>query len=89
MENMKGFTVAIYPSTRKKLEIVKEEKEMTWDELFNYLMEVKEPEKTKQEVQKGLTLMTKETKEAIICLLAGGLTGLLFMYWMLAPLIQF
>ena len=33
--------------------------------------------------------MTKETKESIICLLAGGLMGLLFMYWILAPLIQF
>ncbi len=48
MENMKGFTVAIYPSTRKKLEIVKDEKDMTWDELFNYLMEVEKSEKQEQ-----------------------------------------
>ena len=50
MENMRGFTVAIYPETRKKLEVIKNEKEMTWDELFNYLIEIKELEKPKQEV---------------------------------------
>lgn len=40
MDNMRGFTVAIYPETRKKLEVIKNEKNFTWDELFNYLMEV-------------------------------------------------
>ena len=45
MENMKGFTVAIYPSTRKKLEIVKDEKEMTWDELFQYLLKIEKEAK--------------------------------------------
>ena len=40
MDNMRGFTVAIYPDTRKKLEVIKNEKNFTWDELFNYLMGV-------------------------------------------------
>ena len=37
---MRGFTVAIYPETRKELEIIKNKNNFTWDELFNYLMEV-------------------------------------------------
>ena len=40
MDNMKGFTVAIYTETRKNLEVIKNKKKITWDELFNYLMEV-------------------------------------------------
>lgn len=48
MENMRGFTVAIYPETRKKLEIIKNKNNFTWDELFNYLMKVEKSEKPKQ-----------------------------------------
>lgn len=33
--------------------------------------------------------MKKETKEAISFVLLGGLTGVLMLYWMLGPLIQF
>ena len=33
--------------------------------------------------------MTKETKELIGCFLAGGVMSLVFIGWMLAPLIQF
>ena len=89
MDNMRGFTVAIYPETRKELEIIKNENNFTWDELFNYLMKVEKLEKQKQEAQKGLTLMTKENKELIGCFLAGGVMSLVFLWWMLAPLIQF
>lgn len=48
MNNMRGYSIAMYPETKKKLENIKNEKEMTWDELFNYLMEVQESEKPKQ-----------------------------------------
>ena len=51
MNNMRGYSIAMYPETKRKLEVIKNEKEMTWDELFNYLMEIKESEKPKQEVQ--------------------------------------
>lgn len=47
MNNMRGYSIAMYPETKKKLENIKNEKEMTWDELFNYLMEVRESEKQK------------------------------------------
>ena len=50
MDNMRGFTVAIYPETRKELEIIKNKNNFTWDELFNYLMEVEKSKKQKQEV---------------------------------------
>ena len=50
MNNMRSYSLAFYPETKKKLEKIKNEKKMTWDELFNYLMEIKESEKTKQEV---------------------------------------
>ena len=33
--------------------------------------------------------MTKETKEFIGCFLASGVMSLVFLWWMLAPLIQF
>ena len=49
MNNMRGFSIAMYPETKRKLEVIKNEKDMTWDELFNYLMEVRKPEKPKQE----------------------------------------
>ena len=88
MNNMRGYSIALYPETKKKLEIIKNEKEMTWDELFNYLMEVKESEKPKQEAQEERR-MTKEAKELIGCFIAGGIMGVLFLWWMLAPLTQF
>ena len=50
MDNMRGFTVAIYPETRKKLEIIKNKNDFTWDELFNYLMKVEKLKNVKQEV---------------------------------------
>lgn len=50
MNNMRSYSLALYPETKKKLEKIKNEKEVTWDELFNYLMEMKESEKPKQEV---------------------------------------
>ena len=40
MNNMRGYSIAMYPETKKKLEVIKNEKNFTWDELFNYLMEV-------------------------------------------------
>lgn len=54
MDNMKGFTVAIYTKTRRNLEVIKNKKDFTWDELLNYLMEVESKyiqEKPKQERQ--------------------------------------
>ena len=39
MNNMRSYSLAFYPETKKKLEKIKDEKGMTWDELFNYLME--------------------------------------------------
>ena len=62
MDNMRGFTVAIYPETRKELEIIKNKNNFTWDELFNYLMEVEKSKKQKQEVQKGSTTNDKRNK---------------------------
>ena len=50
MNNMRGYSIAMYPETKRKLEVIKNKKEMTWDELFNYLIENKELEKPKQEV---------------------------------------
>ena len=47
MDNMRGFTVAIYPETRKELEVIKNKNNFTWDELFNYLMKIEKSKKTK------------------------------------------
>ena len=52
MDNMKGFTVPIYTETRKKLEVIKNEKNFTWDELFNYLVEVENKSIQEKEVKK-------------------------------------
>ena len=40
MNNMRGYSIAMYPETKRKLEVIKNEKNFTWDELFNYLLEV-------------------------------------------------
>lgn len=48
MNNMRTYSLALYPETKKKLEKIKVEKDLTWDDLFNYLMEIKESEKPKQ-----------------------------------------
>ena len=48
MNNMRSYSLAIYPKTKEKMEAIKNEKQMTWDELFNYLME------SKQEKRKGI-----------------------------------
>ena len=57
MNNMRGYSIAMYPETKRKLEAIKNKKSFTWDELFNYLMEIKEPEnrkkKYKKKVQEG------------------------------------
>ena len=45
---MRGYSIAMYPETKRKLEAIKNEKDMTWDELFNYLMEAKETKKPKR-----------------------------------------
>lgn len=37
----------------------------------------------------GAEEMKKKIKEALICLIAGGFVGVLMLYWMLGPLIQF
>ena len=87
MDNMRGFTVAIYPETRKELEIIKNKNNFTWDELFNYLMKVEKSEKPKQESQEERK-MNQKTKSYIITGLAGALFGLLFMWMLLAPPIQ-
>ena len=87
MDNMRGFTVAIYPETRKELEIIKNKNNFTWDELFNYLMKVEKSEKPKQEAQEERK-MNQKTKSYIITGLAGALFGLLFMWMLLAPPIQ-
>ena len=49
MNNMRSYSIAFYPSTKKKMEAIKNEKEMTWDELFNYLMESKNEEKENED----------------------------------------
>ena len=54
MNNMRSYSLAFYPETKKKLEKIKDEKGMTWDELFNYLMRVEKSEKPKQKAQKGV-----------------------------------
>ena len=87
MDNMRGFTVAIYPETRKELEIIKNKNNFTWDELFNYLMKVEKSEKPKQEAQEERK-MNPKTKSYVITGLAGALFGLLFMWMLLAPPIQ-
>ena len=49
MNNMRSYSLAIYPKTKEKMEAIKDEKQMTWDELFNYLMKVEKSEQQKQE----------------------------------------
>lgn len=44
MNNMRSYSIAFYPETKKKLDALKEAKDLTWDELLNYLMEVKADE---------------------------------------------
>jgi hypothetical protein len=41
MNNMRSYSIAFYPETKKKLDALKEAKDLTWDELLNYLMEIK------------------------------------------------
>ena len=50
MNNMRSYSLALYPKTKEKMEAIKDERQMTWDELFNYLMKVEKSEKPKQEV---------------------------------------
>ena len=50
MNNMRSYSLALYPKTKEKMEAIKDERQMTWDELFNYLMKVEKLEQPKQEV---------------------------------------
>lgn len=45
MNNMRSFSIAFYPETRKRMEVIKDEKGFTWDELFNYFMKLANEEK--------------------------------------------
>ena len=49
MNNMRSYSLALYPKTKEKMEAIKDERQMTWDELFNYLMKVEKLEQQKQE----------------------------------------
>lgn len=54
MNNMRSYSLAFYPETKKKMEAIKNEKQMTWDELFNYFMESKrEEEQTKKQFKEN------------------------------------
>ena len=52
MNNMRSYSLAFYPKTKEKMEAIKNEKQMTWDELFNYFMESKKEAKTNSEQEK-------------------------------------
>lgn len=45
MNNMRSYSLAFYPETKEKMEAIKNEKQMTWDELFNYFMKLTNEEK--------------------------------------------
>ena len=45
MNNMRSYSIAFYPDTKEKMEAIKNEKQMTWDELFNYFMKLTNEEK--------------------------------------------
>ena len=45
MNNMRSYSLAFYPDTKKRMEAIKDEKGFTWDELFNYLMKLANEEK--------------------------------------------
>lgn len=53
MNNMRSYSLAFYPETKKKMEAIKNEKQMTWDELFNYLMESTQEKKEVKIKQKS------------------------------------
>ena len=45
MNNMRSYSIAFYPDTKKRMEAIKNEKQLTWDELFNYFMKLVNEEK--------------------------------------------
>ena len=45
MNNMRSYSLAFYPDTKERMEAIKNEKQLTWDELFNYFMASKNEEK--------------------------------------------
>lgn len=49
MNNMRSYSLAFYPETKKRMEAIKNEKQLTWDELFNYFMASKNEEKGSEE----------------------------------------
>ena len=53
MNNMRGYSIAMYPETKRKLEVIKNKKDFTWDELFNYLMEIENKSIQEKEVKKS------------------------------------
>ena len=59
MNNMRSYSLAFYPETKEKMEAIKNEKQMTWDELFNYFMESKKRRKAtiqKERIKKELDI---------------------------------
>lgn len=63
MNNMRSYSLAFYPQTKNKMEAIKNEKQMTWDELFNYFMESKNEEKAtvqKERIKKALDIKEEE-----------------------------
>ena len=56
MNNMRSYSIAFYPETKKKLDALKESKDLTWDELLNYLMEIKADEAKDGIQKKGRTV---------------------------------
>lgn len=53
MDNMRSYSLAFYPETKKRMEAIKNEKQLTWDELFNYFMASKNEEKGSEEKLKS------------------------------------
>lgn len=45
MNNMRSYSLAFYPDTKESMEAIKNEKQMTWDELFNYFVKLTNEEK--------------------------------------------
>lgn len=49
MNNMRSYSLAFYPETKERMETIKNEKQLTWDELFNYFMASKNEEKISED----------------------------------------
>ena len=42
---MRSYSLAFYPETKKRMEAIKNEKQLTWDQLFNYFIKLANEEK--------------------------------------------